>query len=207
MNAKFYELALDKQDRIINAGFEVFSKNEYKHASTEDIAVKAGISKGLLFYYFHDKKTLYLFLYDYAEKLLLESVVNDRFFELGDIFDMFAYAAERKYIVLEKSPYVMDFVMQAYYSQKEAVSGDLNARIEKLTGEMYGTYFKHCDFSKFKDGVNPIEILQMMTWMADGYLHELQRTNTPIVLDDLMLKYNSWSRLFKEMSYKEEYLK
>ncbi|WP_432764423.1 TetR/AcrR family transcriptional regulator [Hungatella hathewayi] len=56
MNEQFYDLPQEKQMRIINAGLEVFSKNDYKHAVTDEIARKAGISKGLLFYYFHNKK-------------------------------------------------------------------------------------------------------------------------------------------------------
>ena len=53
MNDKFYLLEEEKQLKIINAAMEVFGKNEYKKASTDLIAAKAGISKGLLFYYFH----------------------------------------------------------------------------------------------------------------------------------------------------------
>ena len=57
---KFEELSQEKQRRIIDAGMEVFGRNEYKKANTEDIAAKAGISKGLLFYYFKDKKSFYI---------------------------------------------------------------------------------------------------------------------------------------------------
>lgn len=63
MNDKFYLLEEEKQLKIINAAMEVFGKNEYKKASTDLIAAKAGISKGLLFYYFHNKKELYMFIY------------------------------------------------------------------------------------------------------------------------------------------------
>ena len=52
MNEKFYELPAAKQQRIINAGLEVFGAHDYPQASTDDITAKAGISKGLLFYYF-----------------------------------------------------------------------------------------------------------------------------------------------------------
>jgi TetR/AcrR family transcriptional regulator len=206
MNKKFFELPVEKQQRIINSGFEIFSKNDYKKASTEDIAVKAGISKGLLFYYFHDKKTLYLFLYDYGEKLMTESVLDDQFAGITDVFELLEYAAGRKYAVLEKSPHVMDFITRAFYSEKEAVSEELNKRLEKITAEIYGSYFKNMDFSKFKPDVNAFEILQMMTWTADGYLHEKQRLGTHIELDDLMEKYKVWSALFKKIAYKEEYL-
>ena len=42
MNQKFFELNEEKRLAIINAGLEVFSKNDYKHALTDDIAAKAG---------------------------------------------------------------------------------------------------------------------------------------------------------------------
>lgn len=206
-NEKFFELPEEKQLRIINAALEAFSKSEYKKASTEDIAAKAGISKGLLFYYFHDKKTLYLFLYDYAEKLLTESVVDTHFREITDVFEMFEYAAGRKYAILEKNPYIMDFVMRAFYSQKEVVTDELNRRLEKTTAEIYGTMFSNIDFSKFREDVNPMEIMQMLTWMADGYMHEQQRLGKISDIDDLMEKYRAWSLTFKKMAYKEEYLR
>ena len=52
MENKFLELPKEKQLRIINAGMEYFGQYGYKNAKTDDIATKAGISKGLLFYYF-----------------------------------------------------------------------------------------------------------------------------------------------------------
>ena len=76
MNEQFYDLPQEKQMRIINAGLEVFSKNDYKHAVTDEIARKAGISKGLLFYYFHNKKSLYLYLFDYSAKLIMNQVMG-----------------------------------------------------------------------------------------------------------------------------------
>ena len=66
LERKIFTLSPEKQARITNAALEVFARNDYKHASTDDIAAKAGISKGLLFYYFRNKQSLYLYLYDYA---------------------------------------------------------------------------------------------------------------------------------------------
>ena len=60
MNEAFYELSEEKQQAIYNDSMEVFGDYEYNRASTDLIASKAGVSKGLLFYYFHNKKALYL---------------------------------------------------------------------------------------------------------------------------------------------------
>lgn len=60
MNERFKELPEERQRAVLNSAMEVFSKYDYKKASTDLIAAKAGVSKGLLFYCFHNKKELYL---------------------------------------------------------------------------------------------------------------------------------------------------
>ena len=72
MNEKFYNLPPEKQQKIINAGFRVFSQNSYKKSPVSEIAGEAGISKALLFHYFRNKKELYLFLWDTCAKLTIE---------------------------------------------------------------------------------------------------------------------------------------
>jgi AcrR family transcriptional regulator len=207
MNEKFLELPEEKRLRIINAGFEVFSQNEYKKASTEDIAVKAGISKGLLFYYFHDKKSLFLYLYEYSENMMRDIVLDEEYLKITDIFDLFEYAAKKKYAVLLKVPHIMDFVMKAFYSQREDVTESVNERLQATTNEVYTVYLKNVDYSKFRDDVNPMEIIQMLTWIGDGFLHEKQRLGQHAELSELMEKFYSWTTMFKKMVYKEEYLK
>ena len=45
------------------AAIEVFARHEYRHASTDDIAAKAGVSKGILFYWFRNKQEMYPDMY------------------------------------------------------------------------------------------------------------------------------------------------
>ncbi|MCI2049239.1 MAG: TetR family transcriptional regulator [Lachnospiraceae bacterium] len=81
MNEKFYDLKKEKQDRMINAALKIFAQNGYRHASTDDIIVEAGISKGLLFHYFESKIGLYEFVFGYASRFVnveLTSGVNKK---------------------------------------------------------------------------------------------------------------------------------
>jgi TetR/AcrR family transcriptional regulator len=205
MNEQFFALPEEKRLRIINAGFEVFGTNEYKRASTDLIALKAGISKGLLFYYFHNKKSLYMFLFDYATELITADVVDEKFNQITDFFELCAYSAQKKYRLLSKMPHITDFLIRAFYSQKEDVSSEVGNQFSELTDTLYDTYFKTIDFSKFRDDIDPREILDMLTYVSDGHLHELQRNNQPFDLSDLMKHYCRWSALLKRIAYKEEY--
>lgn len=57
MEDRLSSLSEEKKNAVVNAALEVFGTNEYKRASTDLIAAKAGISKGLLFYYFKIRKS------------------------------------------------------------------------------------------------------------------------------------------------------
>ena len=71
MNEKFFDLAKEKQDRIMNAAISTFARRGYKYASTDEIKSKAGISKGLLFHYFGDKASLYRYVCEYSSKYVM----------------------------------------------------------------------------------------------------------------------------------------
>ena len=88
MNEKFYFLPIEKQQRIINAGFRVFSQNTYKKSPMQEIADEAGISKSLLFHYFHNKKELYLFLWEKAADITIEYLTRNHCYECRDLFGM-----------------------------------------------------------------------------------------------------------------------
>lgn len=52
MNNKFFGLSIEKQQRIVNAAYKVFSENSYKKAPMSEIADEGSVSKALLFHYF-----------------------------------------------------------------------------------------------------------------------------------------------------------
>ena len=204
MNEKFYELPAAKQQRIINAGLEVFGAHDYPHASTDDITAKAGISKGLLFYYFKNKKEFYLFLFDYCCEFFHLRVVTDDFIQITDFFELMEYAARVKYSIILQYPYLMNFVMKAYYSRREEVSEAMKDRITATLAEVYSVYFKNIHFSRFKDDVDPRQLLQMLTWMAEGYIQDKLRQSETLEIDELMQDFYDWQTMFRKIAYKEE---
>lgn len=206
VNERFKELPEEKQKSVLNAAIEVFAKYDYKKASTDLIAAKAGVSKGLLFYYFHNKKELYLAAYEYAKHVTSESVVDTRLMEITDFFELITYAGIKKLKVLAENPYIVDFSLRSFYSEKEEVSDDLKtATIEAIDGS-YAAYFGGVDFSKFKEDADPGKILRMLIWMMDGYLHEQQMHGNPLCLDEIKQELDDWINMLKRISYREEFL-
>lgn len=206
MNENFWSLSEERQQNIINAALEVFSQNEYKRASTDLIAAKAGISKGLLFYYFHNKKELYLFLYDYVTEMMKEQIVDTDFLYITDFYELLKYASGVKVRILEKNSYLLDFAMRAFYSDKEEVSDALQEINFKQGDLLYQAYFRNVDMGKFKEGTDPYRIFKMLIWMADGYLHELRVKGYALEIHELEQEFDNWMEMMRQMTYKEEYL-
>ena len=128
MSERFKELPEEKQLSILQAATEVFAKYEYKKASTDLIAAKAGVSKGLLFYYFHNKKDLYLTVFEYVKRSTTESVADPKLLEMTDFFELISYASVKKFKMMAENPYMVEFAMRSFYSDKEEISDDLVGR-------------------------------------------------------------------------------
>ena len=169
--------------------------------------MKAGISKGLLFYYFHDKKTFYAFLFEQAVAKIKAYVDDENLKEIEDFFDLCTYASERKYDLLLGSPHITEFIMRAFYAQEETAPEGIQQKLLNETENIFPNYFQHIDLRKFRDDVNPKEIYHMLIWMMDGYMHERQWAGQPVSMDELMEKFRLWSAYLKRISYKEEFLK
>ena len=206
LNEKFFALPQEKRQAITNAALEVFAKNDYRHASTDDIAAKAGISKGLLFYYFRNKESLYLYLYEHAMELVRSQVLMTDLSGVTDFFELMHLGAQTKLELMHLSPYLLDFSVRMFYSQNEAVSGAVQQRLSQDMSGIFSTYFKNVDFSKFRGEVDPQQLLQMLTWMTDGYLREKQRAGQPILIEEVMRDYRSWETMFRKIAYKEEFV-
>lgn len=70
--------SIDKKNRIIEAGYELFAEQGYFSINTIDIAKRAGVSTGIVYSYFHDKRDILLEVLD----LYIENVYRP-------IFEMF----------------------------------------------------------------------------------------------------------------------
>jgi AcrR family transcriptional regulator len=114
LNNKFFSLPSDRQKQIINGALKVFSSSSYRQASTIDIAREAGISKGLLFHYFNNKKELYLYLYKYCTDLAASELDKNRDPKERDFFNIILRSQRIKCKLMKEYRYIYDFVVKVY---------------------------------------------------------------------------------------------
>ena len=125
MNPKFFSLAQEKQQAILNAGFHVFSQNSYRKSPMSEIADAAGISKALLFHYFHNKKELYLFLWDTCARITVEEMTRSGAYEQKDLFGSMDHGMQAKLRLMRQYPDIGVFAVRAFYEKDLEVSADI----------------------------------------------------------------------------------
>lgn len=202
----FHRLPAERQDAIAQAAIEVFGRNDYKSASTDAIARSAGISKGLLFFYCKSKRQLYLRAMEYLYDKAVEVAVDDGFWEIDDFFELMEYASSRKMALMRRLPWALAFSIRAFYPEHRDIKDTMDRWTQRQTDVMFERFFKNVDWGRFRDDVDPRHVLDMIIWLADGWMHQRRTAHEPIDLDALMTEYLTWSDMLRTWAYKPEYV-
>lgn len=173
MNEKFYQLPEEKQQRIINAGFQVFSENSYKKSPVSEIAAAAGISKSLLFHYFHNKKELYLFLWEKGAEITLQYMTGYQCYESADLFEMMERGMRAKFKIMEQYPHMAAFAVKAFYEKEEDICTEIQKSYRKFFDKKAAAALAGLDPEDFVPGLDLSMMYREMYWASEGYLWEM----------------------------------
>ena len=173
MNEKFYQLPKEKQEKIMNAGFYVFSQNSYKKSPMSEIAASAGISKSLLFHYFHNKKEFYLFLWEKSAEITMEYLTAYKCYEPTDLFEMIERGMHAKFKIMELYPHMAAFAVKAFYEKEASISVEIQAIYQKFFDKKATSALAALDPDDFVPGLDLEMMYREMYWASEGYLWEM----------------------------------
>lgn len=206
MNQKFFKLPQERQDLIRNSAMVEFGEGSFKKTSADSIAKRAGVSKALLFHYFKDKRELYLYLFQFAlDVCIRQYMVKTYDFGETDFFLALEKGQEVKMEMVRRYPGLFRFVMRAYYERDSILSPKLRKGLNSLLESTSRDFLKRMDVHKFKDGVDPWEVIRLLTLAAEGMM---ARTGacTAEEIEALFLEYQKYAQMLRQNLYKEEYL-
>lgn len=201
MNEKFYALSEEKQNAIINAGFKVFARNSYKRSPVNEIAIEAGISKSLLFFYFRNKKELYIFLLKKSEELTKRTLMESGVMNGTDIFDIMYRGLLAKASMMKKYPDMGNFSIKAYYEKDPEVVKDVQKIVAPYTKIETNMTLPPLDKSKFKEGLDLNMMYQDMYLASEGYLWRMQQTDR-LDIDRMVADYKKIIDFWKSIYLK-----
>lgn len=199
MYSKFLNLDKEKQDRIINAAIKEFAQKGYDKASTNEIVKEAGISKGLLFHYFQNKKQLYLFLYEHMIEILMGKITEKINWDEKDIFVRYRQIALLKIEIYQIYPEMLNFAKSIHKDSSPAVKMDIDRRTKELLESSLDKLFSDIDLSKFKKGIDIKKAINIINWTLEGFAYQMQEKTLSLSLEQI-----DNEEIMTEM---EEYLK
>jgi AcrR family transcriptional regulator len=161
-------LESEKKERIINAVLREFAQKGFDHASTNEIVKEAGISKGLLFHYFKNKKDLFLFLYDYTLEILMTEFFGKMDLLERDIFMRWRQIALLKIEMINKYPEMFNFVAAVNFEESGAVRKELENRNQEIITSSYKKIAENIDISRFRENIDINRALNVICWTMEG---------------------------------------
>lgn len=204
VNDKFYRMPAEKQQRIINAALKVFACNPYKKANTADIAAAAGISKGLLFHYFNNKKTLYEYLFQYGTDVMRKHIAEVLPSSESDFFEIWMKAQRAKSEIVIRNPHLMDFMIRSYYDRAPENDGNMNY-YDSLEASSLAVIMARVDRSKFKEETPPEKVMSWLMWAAEGFMKR-QTERGGLDLEALDTAFSELVLFMRQHCYKKEAL-
>jgi len=133
----FVKLPESKKQHIVQICIEEFVEHGYDHTLTDRIVEKAGISKGILFHYFTNKKNLFLYMVRHASRILTEVVMEDTDVADGeDFFERIKRLVAAKQRLLLKYEKESRLVAEALMNPPRGLEKEMG----ELMQEYYATY-------------------------------------------------------------------
>lgn len=176
MNAKFFDLKQEKQDRMVNAALKIFALNGYNHASTDDIVKEAGISKGLLFHYFDSKIGVYSFIYDYSVRFISLEISSAVDPSETSYFEVLRQMEAAKMQVLKSYPYMYMFLNST--RKEDITEAILSVESSKNNLESnINTVLSHADSEVLKKK-NATEYMKMLNFTLENLMEDALRNDS-----------------------------
>ena len=162
--------SIEKKDKIVEKGFELMCENVYFNTSTNDIAKYAGVSTGIIYQYFNDKKEIFIEgVKNYSDTIMfpiLDILKNNnlKFDNLGTLLDKLLDSFINKHTLSKKAHEEMmalshldEDIAQIFHDKEMVTTKKIVEVLEK---------------NKI-DSNNLIEKVHIIIGIVENYCHEI----------------------------------
>ncbi len=209
MEEKLQKMDPQKRQNLIRAAIDEFASHPFQQASTNNIVKKAGISKGLLFHYFNDKKELYDTTIRFAVEMLFTKMSSCIHWEERDLLERLRQIVVEKIKIWQEYPNMFDCIFRVLQNENHHTSLTFYRELGvDLSALIHDIYRKNIDLSLFKDQSNIEKSLEIIQWTLDGlsqkYTKVYQSQQTETSLLEISKEVQTYIDMLKHILYKQE---
>ena len=195
----FEKLPEEKRQAILSAGILCFGRSGYEKTAISEIAKEAGISKAAIFHYFGSKQDLFMYLTKYARNKVEEIYTEGR----EDYFESLAFFIQAHFQLIKKHPGMFEFMRLVNEIIANESLDPLSQFVKNYNEVNENTIFAKVDWNKFRNDYDRTTITNLTTWVGNGCLMQLGKTQP---LDDIFDETERYLTIIKNALYKPEYL-
>ena len=172
MNEKFLKLNQEKQQRILEAAILEFAEQGYTKASTDNIVINAGISKGSLFNYFTNKKTLYEDVLDYIIAKSEEEVIKQvKEIQLEDFYERLKQIIVLKHNYINQNKKETKVLRDYLYKKNHVVEERVKAYNRKQAAYVNKYLISYLDEDLLKQEVTIEDVIFLTTVVLQAVMN------------------------------------
>lgn len=165
----FEALPEEKRNRIIRICVEEFAEHGYTMASTNHIIERAGISKGILFHYFGNKKNLFLYIVNHAFSFYMQKIKQLYLKPSQDLFERLAESSLVKLRMFAEDSILARFYMNAFTNPPDELKKELKDIYDIQYRESVPFVVRNdIDTGRFRKGVDPEKAFKMLLLFFQG---------------------------------------
>ncbi len=208
MIEKFKNLPAAQQQDLIDACLDEFGGKGYMRASTNIIVRNAGIPKGTLFYFFGNKKNLFLYLMDYTVGKYVQYVETQSTSMPSDLFERLLHLSSVRMRFAAHAPKLYKFFFKTLLNVPDDLKADMQERFQLYADGNRQLMSAGLDTSRMREGVSVDQVLGLLNYFLEGLLasHAEQLTkmsavNTIAYVENLLDESMGYFDLIKRGVY------
>ena len=200
-----HKMEEDRKRCIINASLSEFSAYPYPQASTNRIVRVAGISKGLLYHYFGNKRNLYESLERFVIRQIARNVRREVDWDDPDLFGRIRRIILVKIALTRQYPDLYAFVRRM---MEDRSLDELKAMgLETDPTLMTRVYSEGVDMGRFREDLDRTRVLEIVQWTFDGYAQRFMQDLASEPFDTKALERDvlGYVQVLRRAFYKQAY--
>jgi len=154
----------EKVKSITIAALEVFSNNDYDKASTNMIVKKAGVPRGVLYYYFKNKEELFEYLIYQSQEIFILETEKRVDLDDSDYLNRLKSVIMTKVITTSYMPFLAEFAEKV---SKDSLIDEYIDYISKSKKLLKQIMEQNLDFSVLKEDVD-VDMFKKMAYLSIG---------------------------------------
>lgn len=131
-----------------------------------------------------------------------------------DFFERLSAIQQIKMKYSLEYPHLYSFIKKVVFEEDSMVKNDITLINESYSSERLLLFFQDLDYYKFKEGIDPQMVMQLVTWCSEGCANQLlvkakhNQASTQVSSDfhEVFQLFQAYMKLLRNNFYKEEYL-